>query len=238
MSHALLSYSWPVPNLLLNDIKGWRHNNIHSQERGLNWVRNRGAHGSEDVPLPYFALFNIHGELNSSFGCPSVKAVKIKTHHGIVSIIQGLRTRRGGGLQGELCTLSIRPQIHSAELELKLRLKSYVRVSELPAVRPWLSDWCVWIDEVKEALVLSEAAALWVQLAGVGLQCKSTGQQRNHIVRFQIELWEKDLQGFGFFLHLSLFLKCPPHVHWPRARCGTTLLISPLVHPICQVGPL
>lgn len=45
------------------------------------------------------------------------------------------------------------PQINllRQELELKLRLKSYICVSVLPEVRLGLSEHYVWIDEVKEA---------------------------------------------------------------------------------------
>lgn len=37
-----------------------------------------------------------------------------------------------------------------------------------------------------------------------------------------MESEEQDLQGSGFLLQLTPFLN-NPQVHWPKARCGTTL---------------
>lgn len=103
------------------------------------------------------------------------------------------------------------PQINllsQAELELKLRLKSYFCVSVLPVVRPRLSEHYVWIDEVKEAS--PHPGPMWLQLAGVGEKWRGRRQERNPTFRFQIGFQAKDLQGSGPLLPLSLFLKCPP----------------------------
>lgn len=100
---------------------------------------------------------------------------------------------------------SLRP----AELELMLRLKSCVCVTELPVVRLSLNTVFGLMRLKKQ--VLTQAASMWLQLARVGEQWRGRWQERNLIFRFQIESMEKDLQGSGFLLPLSLIPKCPPY---------------------------
>lgn len=64
--------------------------------------------------------------------------------------------------------------------------------------------------------VLTQAAPMWLQLAIVEEQWRGRRQERNLIFRFKIESEEKDLQGSGFLLPLSPFLKCPPMSADPR----------------------
>lgn len=58
--------------------------------------------------------------------------------------------------------------------------------------------------------VLTQAAPMWLQLAISEEQWRGRRQERNLIFRFKIESEEKDLQGSGFLLPLSPFLKFPP----------------------------
>lgn len=58
--------------------------------------------------------------------------------------------------------------------------------------------------------VLTQAAPMWLQLAISEEQWRGRRLERNLIFRFKIESEEKDLQGSGFLLPLSPFLKFPP----------------------------